>query len=65
MLYLLSCFLDIKINHSFALHIVKPFVIIDFPFVENTSQMSLTHKITDVPYSQNTLKTQFLQNGLI
>ena len=32
---------------------------IDFSFLEKTSKMSLTHKITDVPNSQNTLKTQF------
>ena len=42
------------------MHIVKSLVIIDFSFVEKTLQMSLTHKITDVPNSQNTFQTQFL-----
>ena len=39
-------------------------MIIDFSFLVKTSQMSLTHKITSVPNSQNTLKTQFLQKNL-
>ena len=60
----MSCVFDIKINVTFDLYIVKSLVIIDFPFVEKTSQMSLTHKITDVPNSQNTFKTQFHQNKI-
>ena len=60
MLWLLSCVFDIKINCTFALYIVKSLVIIDFSFFEKTSQMSLSHKITDVPNSQNTFKKQFL-----
>ena len=47
------------------MHIVKSLVIIDFSFVEKTSEMSLTHKITYVPNSQNTFKTQFIQQILI
>ena len=43
------------------LHIVNSLVIIDFFLVEKMSQMSLTHKITNVPNSQNTFKMQFLQ----
>ena len=62
---LLSCVVDIKINFTFALHIVKLLVIIDFSFVEKTSQMSLTHKITDVPNSQNTFEAQFVQKIMI
>ena len=65
MLYLLYSVFDIKINFIFALHIVKSVVIINFSFVEKTSQMSLTHKITDVPKSQNTFKMRFLQKILI
>ena len=56
----MSCVSDIILNSTFVLHIAKSLVIIDFSFVEKTSQMSLTHKITDVPNSQNTFKTQFL-----
>ena len=60
MLYFLSCVFDKILKLIFALHIVKSLVIIDFCVAEKTSQMSLTHKITDVPNSQNTFKTQFL-----
>ena len=56
---------NIILNSTFALHIVKSLVIIEFSFVEKTSQMSLTHKITDLPYSQNTFRKQILQNILI
>ena len=60
MLQILSCVFDIKINCTFAVYILISLVIINFLFFENTSQMSLSHKITDVPNSQNTFKKQFL-----
>ena len=47
------------------MHIVESLVIIDFSFVKKTSQMSLTHKIRDIPNSQNTFKIQFLLKILI
>ena len=65
MLKLLYCVSDIIFITPFALHIVKSLIFIDFLLVEKTSKMSLTHKITDVPNSQNTFKTQFLLKILI
>ena len=55
MLYLLSCASNILLNSTIALHIVKSLVISDFSFVEKRSEMSQTHKITDVPNSQKAL----------
>ena len=43
MFWLLSGFFDIILNSTFALQIVKSLVIVDFSFVEKTSQMSLTN----------------------
>ena len=50
---------------TFVLYIVNSLLIIDFSLVEKTSKMSLTHKITNVPNSQNTIKTQFLLKSFI
>ena len=61
MVYLLSCLFEIILNSTFALHIAISLVIINFSFFDKTSQMSLTHKVTDVPNSQKTFKAQFLQ----
>ena len=41
------------------------FAVIDLSFVEKTSQMSLAHKIPNVPNSQNTFKTQFSLKRMI
>ena len=61
----MSCVSNIIFNSTFSMPILKSLEIIDFSLVEKASQMSLTHKITDVPNSQNTLKTQFLFKILI
>ena len=65
MFWLLSSVYYILFNSTFASPIVKTLDIIYFSFFEKVSQMFLTHKITDVPNSQNTFKTQFLLSTFI
>ena len=51
-----SCVSNIIFDSTLVLPIVSSLVIIDFSLVEKTAQISLTHKITNVPNSQNTSK---------
>ena len=62
----MSCVSSILCNSVLVLSIVNSLLIIDFSLVEKTLRIFLTHKITNVPNSQNTLKKkQSLLKSLI